>query len=193
MEKTLDLSTGCNGRIVFTPSSSPLFLLPQHSFCQHSDTVFRRYEICSDRLFGEPSESLDEIHGCPTKQIALPKLGTCLQGHTGIQISERSILVCGGTNDEGHDPRICLLLELGSQEWVAFNYTMNEPRIQAHSKINGKKVLVIGGIDSHVNNRCKTSQEVFNLEDPERGWQLEPSEKEDLCFPTDVILEIPCE
>ena len=144
-------------------------------------------------FFGEPSQSVDEIHGCLTQQVALPNLGTCIQGHTGIQIPERSILVCGGTNDEGHDPRTCLLLELGSQNWVAFNYTMNEPRIQAHSKINGKKVLVIGGIDSHVNKRCKTSQEVFNLEDPERGWQLEPSEKEDLCFPTDVILEIPCE
>ena len=144
-------------------------------------------------FFGEPSQLVDEICGCLTQQVALPNLGTCLQGHTGIQTPERSILVCGGTNDEGHDPRTCLLLELGSQNWVAFNYTMNEPRIQAHSKINGKKVLVIGGIDSHVNKRCKTSQEVFYLEDPERGWQLEPSEKEDLCFPTDVILEIPCE
>ena len=115
--------------------------------------------------------------------------------HTGIQISETSILVCGGTNDEGYDPRTCLLLVLGNQKWVPFNHTMNEARIHAHSKVNDKKVFVIGGIDSHVIRNCKTSQDIFDLQHPERGWQLEslPSEEDSLCFPSEVILEIPCE
>ena len=144
---------------------------------------------------GELSESVAEIHGCPTTQINLPDLGTAIMGHTGIQISETSILVCGGTNDEGYDPRTCLLLVLGNQKWVPFNHTMNEARIHAHSKVNDKKVFVIGGIDSHVIRNCKTSQDIFDLQHPERGWQLEslPSEEDSLCFPSEVILEIPCE
>ena len=144
---------------------------------------------------GEPSQSVAEIHGCPTTQIAIPDLGTDLEGHTGIQISETSILVCGGTNDDGYDPRACLLLVIGDQQWLPFNHTMNEARIQAHSKINDEKVFIIGGIDSHPNKNCKTSQDVFDLGHPERGWQLKflPSEENSLCFPSEVILEIPCE
>jgi len=144
---------------------------------------------------GEPSQSVAEIHGCPTTQIAIPDLGTDLEGHTGIQISETSILVCGGTNEDSYDPRACLLLVIGDQQWLPFNHTMNEARIQAHSKINDEKVFIIGGIDSHPNKNCKTSQDVFDLRHPERGWQLEflPSEENSLCFPSEVILEIPCE
>ena len=144
---------------------------------------------------GEPSESVAEVHGCPTTQIDIPNLGTAIVGHTGIQISETRILVCGGTNDEGYDPRACLLLVLGIQQWLPFNHTMNEARIHAHSKVSDDKVFVIGGIDSHVIRNCKTSQDVFNLRHPEKGWQLEylPSEEDSLCFPSEVILEIPCE
>ena len=103
--------------------------------------------------------------------------------------------MCGGTNGDGYDPRDCLLLVLGNQQWVSFNHTMNAARIQAHSKLNNEKVFVIGGIDSHVNRNCKTSQDVFDLRHPERGWQLEflPSKEENLCFPSEVIVEIPCE
>ena len=148
---------------------------------------------------GEPSESVAEVlgpaHGCPTTQTPIPNLETSIMGHTGIQISETSILVCGGTNDEGYDPRACLLLVLGNQQWLPFNHTMNEARIHSHSKVNDDKVFIIGGVDSHVVRNCKASQEVFDLGQPEQGWQLEylPSEEDSLCFPSEVILEIPCE
>ena len=142
---------------------------------------------------GEPSEIVAEVHGCPTTQTPIPNLGTSLMGHSGIQVSETSILVCGGTNDEGYHPRACLLLVFGNQQWLPFNHTMNEARIYSHSKVNDDKVFVIGGRDSYLN--CKTSHEVFDLRRPEKGWQLEylPYGENILCFPSEVILEIPCE
>ena len=165
-------------------------------FFSSSETAFSsRTRSIRIGLASELSESVDEIHECPAAQHPIPNLPIFLTGHTGTRISETSILVCGGTNDDGYDPRDCLLLVLGNQQWVSFNHTMNEARIQAHSKLNNEKVFVIGGIDSHVNRNCKTSQDVFDLRHPERGWQLEflPSKEENLCFPSEVIVEIPCE
>ena len=161
------------------------------SFDSDSTTVTRSVRIGNSR---NALKTVTELVTCPTQQSSIPDLPAALVGHVGLLIREDQILVCGGTNDQGYDARTCITFTLKSQNWVAFNHTMNKPRIHSHAKINGEKVFIIGGDDSHPIKNCRESQEVFDLESPHKGWQLEPlpSGMDNVCFPSEVVLEIQC-
>ena len=130
-----------------------------------------------------------KFEGKKCKQMNSKTISIC-----GLLIQEDQILVCGGTSDQGYDSRTCITFTLGSQHWVAFNNTMDRPRIHSHAKINDGKVFIIGGIDSHPLKNCRESEEILNLQNPDEGWQLEslPSGMDNVCFLSEVILEIPC-
>ena len=160
-------------------------------FDTDSTTITRSVRIGNSR---NALKTVTELVACPTKQSAIPDLPAALVGHVGLLIQDDQILVCGGTNQQGYDARTCITFTLGSQHWVTYNHTMNKPRVHSHAKINDKKVFIIGGDDSHPIKNCRETQEVFDLKSPHEGWQLEslPSGMDNVCFPSEVILEIPC-
>ena len=77
---------------------------------------------------------------------------------------------------------------------MKFAYDMNKNRIHAHAKLSNGKVFVISGSSSHPTRDCRTSQEVFTLDGPGTGWLLEQlsMDEENLCHPSEVIIDIPC-
>ena len=144
---------------------------------------------------GYASKTVTELVACPTKQSTIPDLPDPLLGHVGILVEENKILVCGGTNDnQEFNSKSCISFTLGNQHWVAFDYVMKEPRIRSYAKTSGTKIFIIGGDHSHPVKKCRKSQEVFDLKNPDVGWQLEslPDGMDGVCFPSEVVLEIPC-
>ena len=177
---------------IFLPSFLFWYLKLGHSLHSEAEAITRSVRIGNSR---NPSEKITELTVCPTNQSVIPDLPIALAGHVGLFIrDEDKILVCGGTNDQGYDSRMCMTFTLGAQHWADFDHIMNKPRNQAHAKINEGKIFIIGGIDSHPIKNCQESQDVFDLKNPEKNWKIEANlySEDEVCFPSEVVLEIPC-
>ena len=71
---------------------------------------------------------------------------------------------------------------------------MNLPRINPVMFLSVRQVVVMGGTTSDVDSKTgsRDTQEVFDLDNPGIGWQLEDIEDNYSCYSSTEIVHIEC-
>ena len=105
----------------------------------------------------------------PAQNMTLP-LPVSLGGHVSISTGS-GVLVCGGMNGGHHDARKCYFSSHDSPSWENFS-SLNKPRKSACIEQRGRKIVIRGGASTNPPWWVEASAEEFNLDDPDRGWQL---------------------
>ena len=105
----------------------------------------------------------------PAQNMTLP-LPVSLGGHVSISTGS-GVLVCGGMNGGHHDARKCYFSSHDSPSWENFS-SLNKPRKSACIELRGRKIIIRGGASTNPPWWVKASAEEFDLDDPDKGWQL---------------------
>jgi len=149
-------------------------------------------------LVGIDRKSVSWILQCPVTSNFTNKLDSTVKTFTlyGVIQVDDSIWLCGG-NTGDMDPeqsKTCHVLNLVDGSWETMEKKMNLPRRRHVMFLSGRKVVVMGGTTSDVNSKtgCRNTQEVFDLDDPSLGWQLEDCEDNYGCFSSTEIVSIDC-
>ena len=123
-----------------------------------------------------PSKQVQEVSilsDCqsPAQNMTVP-LPVPLGGHVSI-FTGSGVLVCGGKNGGHHDARKCYFSSHNSTSWVDFQ-SLNKPRKSACIELRGRRITIRGGASTNPPWWVEASAEEFNLDDPDKGWQLKP-------------------
>ena len=121
---------------------------------------------------------------------------------------------CGGTTPDRdiEQSKTCQVLSLVSGNWRVMEVKLNLPRLQPFMYKSDRKVFVMGGKTSDVNieSGCRNTMEVgmsnklldfiinstmqvYNLDNPGQGWQLEDIEETLSCHSRTSIINIECD
>eukprot|EP00092_Neocalanus_flemingeri_P012846 GFUD01013840.1.p1 GENE.GFUD01013840.1~~GFUD01013840.1.p1 ORF type:complete len:346 (+),score=69.99 GFUD01013840.1:310-1347(+) len=158
-------------------------------FCVDKETSL------SERSLQFNQGKLHEFHNeCLRKQSTIPNLPVNIRSSVGIYTRGLGILVCGGTDDQDYNPKLCHTHKLNTDTWEKFPYPLNTNRIDSYIKISENKIYIIGGVSSEYSSNCYRSQEVLDLDKLSDGWvEQEVEDERNLCFKSELIINIPCD
>ena len=125
----------------------------------------------SKKVPSKKVQTVPSLSDCqsPAQNMTFP-LPISLGGHVSISTSS-GVLVCGGTDGEHHDARKCYFSSHSSTSWKDFP-RLNKPRKSACINFRGRKIVIRGGASTNPPWWVEASAEEFDLDDPDKGWQL---------------------